>query len=164
MTVAVAAVPEAPRVPFRPAERRDESTWRMLTEELQYARAEAERLAKDLAQLEEAHIDQARGKKRLEETIASLNVPGPSNAPPMKALEGRVTSVGDGYTVLSIGTSHGVVDGSEFTIYRDGGFVAKIAINRVEAAWCSGRVTLKKDEPKVGDDASNSIFVTTPSK
>ncbi len=166
VTAPAPSVPEVPRVPFRPGARRDESMWRMLTEELQYARDEADRLAKDLEVLEEAVITQVRGKKQLEEILAGLQTPGgmASNAPPLKAIEGRVSSVGDGCTVLSIGASDGVEDGNEFTIYRDGGFVAKIAVNRVEAAWCSGRVTLMKEVPRVGDDASNSIFVTTPSK
>lgn len=138
------------------------------TQELQYARQEAERLSKDLASLEEAHIGIARGKKQLEEIIAMLNARGvdTSNAPPLKALEGKVTACDDsiGMVVISIGRNDGVLEGNEFTIYRGGSFVAKITINKVDAKWAAGRVTLKKEAPRVSDDASNSIFVTTPSK
>ena len=157
--------PRVPRVPLQPGERRDEATWRMLTEELQYARREAERIYKDLMALEDAHIALARRKKQLEEVISGLTLVNgiAETSPPPKALEGRVTSV-DGGVILSIGTSDGVANGGEFTIYREAAFVAKIVINHVATSWCSGRVTLMKDGPRVGDDASNNVFVTSPMK
>ncbi len=147
---------------------RANATSNTATQELQYARQEAERLSKDLASLEEAHIGLARGKKQLEEIIAMLQLRGVdvTNAPPLKALEGKVTACDDsiGMVVISIGRNDGVLEGNEFTIYRGGQFIAKIAINKVDAKWAAGRVTLKKEAPRVSDDASNSIFVTTPGK
>jgi len=137
-------------------------------QELQYARQEAERLSKDLASLEEAHIGLARGKKNLEEVIAMLQLRGvdTSNAPPLKALEGRVTACDDsiGMVVISIGKDDGVLEGNEFTVYRAGQFIAKVTINKVDRKWAAGRVTLKKDAPRVSDEVSNSIFISNPTK
>jgi myosin heavy subunit len=137
-------------------------------QELQYARQEAERLSKDLASLEEAHISLARGKKNLEEVIAMLQLRGvdTSNAPPLKALEGRVTACDDsiGMVVISIGKDDGVLEGNEFTVYRNGQFIAKVTINKVDRKWAAGRVTLKKDAPRVSDEVSNTIFISGPNK
>ncbi len=64
--------------------------------------------------------------------------------------------------VISIGKDDGVLEGNEFTIYRGGSFIAKITINKVDRKWAAGRVTLKKEAPRVGDDASNHIFQSAP--
>jgi myosin heavy subunit len=134
-------------------------------QELQYARQEAEVLQKSLAGLEENHVVLARDKKRLEETIKALNDRGIDTdlVTPKKLLEGKVTAVSTeiGLVVISIGRDDGVLEGNEFTIYRGGQFIAKITIDRVDRKWSAGRVTLKKDDPRVSDDASNSIFVSS---
>ncbi len=134
-------------------------------QELQYARQEAEVLSKSLAGLEENHVSLARDKKRLEETINALNQRGIDTdlVTPKKLLEGKVTAVSSeiGLVVISIGRDAGVLEGNEFTIYRGGQFVAKITIDRVDRGWSAGRVTLKKDDPRVSDDVSNSIFVSS---
>lgn len=137
-------------------------------QELQYARQEAERLAKDLASLEVNHIDLARNKKHLEEIIAGLNARGVdvSGQAPLKPIEGKVTAVSPeiGLVVISVGRDSGVLEGQEYTVYRGGNFVAKIVINRVDRSWAAGRVVLRKDDPRVSDDVSNSIFVSTSGK
>lgn len=134
-------------------------------QELQYARQEAEVLQKSLASLEENHIALARDKKRLEETMKALNERGIDTelVTPKKLLEGKVTAVSTeiGLVVISIGRDDGVLEGNEFTIYRAGTFIAKITVDRVDRKWSAGRVTLKKDDPHVSDDVSNSIFVSS---
>ncbi len=133
-------------------------------QELQYARQEAEVLQKSMGALEEQHISLARDKKRLEETIAALNARGVDTdlVSPKKLLEGKVTAVSPeiGLVVISIGRDDGVLEGNEFTIFRQQQFIAKITVERVDRKWSAGRVTLKKDDPRVSDDASNSIFIS----
>ena len=127
--------------------------------ELQYARQEAERLKKDLSELEANHVDLARELKELKEKLAKAPVP-------RKAILGKVTAVANDISlvVISVGKDDDVLVGDEFTIYRGGvkagEFVAKIVIDRVDRKWSSGRVALKKKDPRVGDDVSNHIFVS----
>ena len=120
----------------------------------------------ELERLEAAHLGLARGKKSLDEVLAMLQLRGvdTTNAPPLKSLEGRVTACDDsiGMVVISIGRDDGVLEGNEFTLYRAGLFVAKITINKVDRKWAAGRVTLKKDAPRVNDEACNSIFISAP--
>ncbi len=137
----------------------------LLSAEVQYARQQSEKLAQDLAQLEEKHVDLARDRKHLEEKIAHLNQLGVNTEiAPKKLLEGKVTAVAIeiGLVVISIGKDMGVMEGDEFTIYRGGEFVAKIVIDRADARWSAGKVVLKKTDPRVADDASNHIFVSAP--
>jgi Ca-activated chloride channel family protein len=130
--------------------------------ELQYSRQLAERLQKDLEQLEEKHVEMAREKKQLEEKLSAIQSGGNVNVAPKKALEGRVTAVapGIGLIVLSLGKDDGVLEGDEFTIYRAGEFVAKIVIDRADRKWSAGKIVLKKADPKVGDEVSNHVLVS----
>ena len=79
-----------------------------------------------------------------------------------KALEGKVTAVANeiGLVVVSIGASDGVKEGDEFTIYRSGDFVAKIKIDRTDSKWCTGKVVLKRDDPRIMDAVSNRMVVS----
>ena len=70
----------------------------------------------------------------------------------------------NGQVVLSLGKKDGVLEGDEFTIYRGSGFIAKVTVMSVAANSSSARVTLKKEDPRVGDEASNSIFLTSGNK
>lgn len=135
------------------------------TQDLQYQRQESERLSKDLGSLEATYQELARDRQRLQETIAHLNAMGVRTdvIAPRKALSGQVTAVATelDLVVISIGRDAGVNEGDEFTIYRANLFVGKITIDRVDRAWASGRVTLKgKEEPRIGDQASNNILAT----
>jgi hypothetical protein len=129
--------------------------------ELMYARQEVEVLSKTLADLEAAHIALAREKKRQDETIAALKARGVdltlTSGP---ALDGKVKAYEPsvGLVVISIGGDDGVKEGNEFTIYRQGQFIAKITIERVTRTWSAGRVGLKKEDPRLADDVTNSIF------
>lgn len=119
-----------------------------------------------------------RDRKSLEDELARLSRPGAPVRAPERPLDGKVTAVSPeiGLVVISIGREGGVLAGDGFTIYRSidgkgpvlftdgftisrsGEFVAKIVIDRVDAKWSAGRVTLKKSDPRVGDDVSNAIF------
>jgi hypothetical protein len=72
-----------------------------------------------------------------------------------------VTVIGD-FVTVNLGQGQGVLEGDEFTIYRGDEFVAKIQVERVERLWSSGRVVLKKDDPRIGDSASNDILDVAP--
>lgn len=133
--------------------------------EVQYARQLSERLQQDLAELEGKHVDIAREKKLLEERINHLNQLGVrTDIAPKKPLEGKVTAVANeiGLVVISIGKDDGILESDEFTIHRNGEFVAKIVIDRADRKWSAGKVVLKKNDPRVADDVSNHIFVSAP--
>jgi predicted RNase H-like nuclease (RuvC/YqgF family) len=132
-------------------------------QDLQYQRQDAERLSKDLAALEENHQAIAREKQRLQETIAHLSAMGVRTdvVGPRKILSGKVNAVLNqiDLVIISIGRDAGVNEGDEFTVYRGSNFVAKITIDRADRAWSSGRVDLKRDEPRVADDVTNNTLV-----
>jgi len=79
------------------------------------------------------------------------------------SIEGKVTAIAKeiGLVVLSVGTDDGVREGDEFTIIREGTFIATIRIDRSDRKWCAGKVELKTGEPRVADVASNHIFVSS---
>jgi myosin heavy subunit len=132
-------------------------------QELQYARQEAERLSRDLAEVESKVVELARDKRRYEEQIAAYAAAGVrTDLAPRKRLEGKVTAVSAQYklVIINIGKDQGVLEGDEFTIYRDKNFVAKITIERVDRQWASGRIMFQKDDPRVADSVSNDILVT----
>jgi hypothetical protein len=135
--------------------------------ELQYARQQSERLAQDLATLEEKHTEMAREKKYLEEKMNAIALANPGGLPstaPRKTIDAKVTAVANeiGLVVISAGKDAGVLEGDEFTVFRGGDFVAKIVIDRADRNWSAGKVILKKMDPRVADDASNHIFVAAP--
>lgn len=135
------------------------------TQELQYARQESEVLQKSLAALEESHIALAREKQRLEEIVKASVERGVDmgSITPKKTLEAKVMAVdaGLGLVIMSIGKDDGVLEGGEFTVYRGGQFVAKLVIERVDRKHAVGRIVLKKDDPRVSDDVSNAMIIST---
>jgi archaellum component FlaC len=148
-------------------ERANAANARAMTAEqnLQYRIQEVTALTKDLGSLENQHQELARERQRLQEIIANLNARGidTTGVAPRKALSGQVTAVASelDLVVISIGRDAGVNEGDEFTIYRGNSFVGKIAVDRVDRAWASGRITLKgKEDPRIGDQASNNVLAT----
>lgn len=129
---------------------------------LNYERQKAERLEKDIAELETNHVKLAQDHQRLQETIEQLSARGVNTSTlPKKAVSGKVTAVAKdiGLIIISVGKDDDVLGGDEFTVYRGGQFVAKVVIDTVDRKWASGRVTLKTGvDPEVGDDVSNHIF------
>ncbi|HEX7897378.1 MAG TPA: hypothetical protein VF950_06440 [Planctomycetota bacterium] len=67
-----------------------------------------------------------------------------------------------GLVVLSAGADAGVRQGDAFTVQRAGEFVAKVVVDRTDRNWSAAKVTLKKSDPRVGDDVSNVVFVHAP--
>jgi hypothetical protein len=131
--------------------------------EIEKLKAEVERLKKQLAEFEETHIDVVREKKRLEDekhkalappvvvTDPKLKVTLAKHA--LKPLEGKVTAVADeiDLVVLSVGKDDGVQEGDEFVVERGLNPVCRVRIDRVDGKWSAGKVTHKKDDPRVGD-------------
>ena len=135
--------------------------------DLQYARQMSERMSHDLSELEGKHVDLARNKKQLEEKINHLAQLGiRTDIAPKAPLEGKVTAVAPeiGLVVISIGRDDGVMANDEFTVFRQGEFVAKIVVDRADRKWSAGKVVLKKTDPRVADDVSNHIFVSAPAR
>lgn len=100
-----------------------------------------------------------------DDTPAELRKPRP--APPPKdrrlkellsdvSITGKVTAAADeiSLVVLSVGTDHGIQDGQQFVILRQGETIGRGAINRKDLKWSAGNLTSKKSPPKVGDDVS----------
>jgi Ca-activated chloride channel family protein len=81
-----------------------------------------------------------------------------------KNLDGKVTAVAPdiGLVVISLGKDDGLLEGDEWVVYRGGEFVAKIATDRADRKWAAGKIVLRRSDPKVGDDASNHLFVLAP--
>lgn len=134
-------------------------------QELQYVRQESERLSKDLASLEDNHQALAREKSRLQEIMAELSKRGvTTDLNPGKIIEAKVTAVDAnlGLVIISVGRDDGVLEGTEYTIYRGSSFIAKIAIDKVDRKWSAARVTLKtKEDPRVSDDVTNNVLTST---
>jgi tetratricopeptide (TPR) repeat protein len=142
-------------------------TWsRHAMEDLEHARQEAQRIDSQLGTLEESHVALGHRKMDLEETRAKLEARGAqvSGAAPLKNLEGRVAAVSEeiGLVILSLGKDDGVLEGNEFTVTRGGEFITKIVITRVDRKWSAGWMVVppRGGGMRVGDDISNSIFVS----
>jgi predicted secreted Zn-dependent protease len=123
----------------------------------------ADRLNNDLQRLEEKHVDMARARKALEEQTKALLRSGAAGTP---LLFGKVTAVANeiGLVVISVGADHGVREGEVFTIYRGGDLVARMAVDRTDRKWSAGKLTLRKLDPRVGDEASNGVDICPPAQ
>jgi hypothetical protein len=126
------------------------------------SRQEAERLVKQLGELEKNYLE-LRDREKARVTTAHLNSLGIRTdvVAPRKPLQAQVTAVARelDLVVISIGRDAGVNEGDEFTIYRGSEFIGKIAVDRLDRAWASGRIVLKgKAEPRIGDQASNNVL------
>jgi hypothetical protein len=65
-----------------------------------------------------------------------------------------------GLVVISIGKDAGVAEGSEFELHRRDECVARIIVDRADRKWSAGKVTLRKSDPKVGDDVCSESPLT----
>lgn len=76
-----------------------------------------------------------------------------------KELTGKVTAADAkmGVVVITIGQEQGCVEGQKLAVYRDGRFVAALAIERTDRMWSAGKVLYKSADPRVGDDVSSVI-------
>ncbi len=81
--------------------------------------------------------------------------------PPMKPVDAVVQSVdntNDIY-ILSVGSKDGVAEGWEFTVHRNGEFVATVVVDKVYANYASARTKagMKRKDANPGDSASTSL-------
>jgi hypothetical protein len=134
-------------------------------QELQYVRQELERVAKDLASLEERHVVVVKDKRKVEETLEELRRRGfdITSGLPQKAVDGKVMSYSAqaGVAIINQGKDSGVLVGMKFTIYRGDKFVATGIVKETARDWAAITIELKYIEPQVGDDVSNHILMST---
>jgi antitoxin (DNA-binding transcriptional repressor) of toxin-antitoxin stability system len=147
-----------------------------LKQEIEAQKAYIETLTRRLGDLERERSAQAPRAVEAPKAAPSATTSPPGGArqaaaealarlalAPRRPLQGKVSAVAVeiGLVVLSLGTEDGVREGEEFTVYRDGDFVAKIGVDRADRKWSAGKITLKKSDPRVGDDVSNHLLVST---
>jgi hypothetical protein len=125
----------------------------------------AEKLAKDLAELEKKHLELAREKAFFADHpraggeswtgLRYLSFP---------VLTGKVTAVANeiGLVVVSVGADDGVLPGDEFTVTREKIVIAKIRIDRVDRKWAAGKVVEQRGPPLVADDVARTTSKTVP--
>jgi hypothetical protein len=53
---------------------------------------------------------------------------------------------------------------NEFAVRRNDELVAKIVIDRADAAWAAGKIVLKKSDPKVADNVTKEQAATPRKK
>ena len=128
--------------------------------ELFQLKGELETALKSLSVAEKEFIKSSRNSGRLEQVINRLRQEGVNvDVLPVPRLVGKVRGVAPelGLVVISVGKDEGVTPGMNFTIFRGPNFVCKIAIDRVDRNWASGRIMVRQMDPRVGDDASNDV-------
>jgi hypothetical protein len=134
-------------------------------QELQYVRQELERVAKDLASLEERHVTVVKDKRRVEETVEELRRRGfdVTSGLPIKAISGKIMSYSAqaGVAIINQGKDAGALVGMKFTIYRGDKFLATGHVKETARDWSAITIELKYLEPQVGDDVSNHILMSS---
>jgi predicted nucleic acid-binding Zn-ribbon protein len=127
------------------------------------AEAEVRTLSKYLSELEAKYIDVVR-----ELTDLKKKIPAGIVKPLPKPVNTKVMAVSmtDKLVILGAGEKQGVKVGDEFTIYREGKFVACVQVCsvRAEASACTILYTSDELVPDVGDDASTSMITPIAEK
>ncbi len=151
--------------------------------------SEVDRLKKEVDKLKtdnaallrqlEVHLAQLQESTRKPggNVLPAVASPAPSPAAPPPVLrepiftfkkapgaEARVTAVANeiDLAVLSVGSEDGIYAGDEFVITRGGTFIARFKVDRTDRKWCAGKVSRKKDDPKVGDVATFTVLPAPP--
>lgn len=133
-----------------------------LRERLRKAEEEVAQLRR-MAETLRFAVERCRG--RCHETVSELSRRSVSpDLRPVPLIQAKVTAVdnGIGLVIVSAGRDDGMLEGTEFKIRRAGEEVATVAIDKVDRKWSAARVTLKKSDVRIGDDASNNV-VSKPS-
>jgi regulator of replication initiation timing len=128
--------------------------------ELVDLKGKSDALMGQLEALEKQYIDVAREAKQRQDQIDDVIRRGITiDVLPAPRLDAKVRGTAPelGLVVLSRGADDGVRAGMNFTVFRGPQFVCKVAVEKVERAWCSGRIVVKQMDPIVGDDATNDI-------
>jgi predicted nucleic acid-binding Zn-ribbon protein len=58
------------------------------------------------------------------------------------AIEGKVSMVGPGFVVLSVGENEGVKKGYPFDVYRGGDYIGRVVVDKVLPDTCTARVQM----------------------
>jgi len=126
-----------------------EADVQVLVRQLEVQLAHIEDLAKTNEEVRRA-LAKAQNDRKVSETELAL-------VRKAATLQAKVTAVAGeiGLVVLSAGSDDGVREGDEFTLSRDGAFVAKVVIERVDRKWSAGKVRDRKLDPRVGDEAAS---------
>jgi hypothetical protein len=121
------------------------------------AESKARTLYKYLTELEAKYIDVVR-----ELTDLKKKIPPAVVKPLPVPVKTKVMAVSllDKIVILGAGEKSGVKVGDEFTIYREGNFVACVQVYKVQAnaSACTMLYTSDKFKPEVGDDATTSLM------
>ena len=133
-----------------------------LTETIKDKNANIGDLEQQLTEIKKENKNLADANEDMTAKIADMVKRGiqvePAYAPPINA---KVLTVDTKLktAVIDKGTIAGVKPNTQFTIYRDSQYVARIVITDVDKQVAVGRVTLlaQGQEPKQGDDATTTI-------
>jgi predicted nucleic acid-binding Zn-ribbon protein len=121
------------------------------------AEAEVRTLSKNLAELEAKYIDVVKELTDLKKKIPPAVV---KPLPVPVTTKVMAVSLEDKIVILGAGEKSGVKVGDEFTIYREGNFVACVQVYKVQAnaSACTILYTSDKYVPEQGDDATTSLM------
>jgi predicted RNase H-like nuclease (RuvC/YqgF family) len=141
------------------------------------AKSEVETLLQTVARLEQeladageaiaaqemANTAQATQIDQLNTTLAMYNkhfgpLPGGVAMKPLDAVVQAVDNANDIY-ILSVGSKDGVQEGYEFTVHRNGEYIATVVVDKVFANHASARTKdgLKRKDAQAGDGASTIL-------
>jgi hypothetical protein len=134
-------------------------------QQLVYVQQDLDRVSKELASLEERHVEvvkSARNKDEILEYLSANNVNIRLGAMQTALIEGKVMSASPqaGVVLINQGKDARVLVGMEFTIFRGNQFVAKGVVRSADRDWAALSIEIKHLEPQVGDDVSNRIGVS----
>ncbi|MBN1437370.1 MAG: hypothetical protein JW936_09860 [Sedimentisphaerales bacterium] len=76
---------------------------------------------------------------------------------PRVPIRGEITDIGDNLVSISVGSSSGVREGSEFRVLRGGDYVASLVVELVEPQQSAGRLINSQDQVFVGDRVSTGF-------
>jgi TolA-binding protein len=119
-------------------------------------------LTNQLTDTKKAYAKLAESEERLQAIVAEwvkrgIEVP----APALPVISGRIVGVDveHGFAVIDKGAKAGVKPAAQFTVYNDGGYVAKLVINDVQPDVSAGQIRLVNDDKEVaqGDVATTAI-------
>lgn len=124
---------------------------------------------KDLAQLDESYVSQAKElqdvKLLFEQVRKAYGLDIEKLRLPKPAINGRVLAVSDkvNLVLISVGRKDGVEVGYDFTVYRGGDYIATIIVEKVEEDWSAARLkenTLKdpRKPVQVNDNVATRIY------
>jgi septal ring factor EnvC (AmiA/AmiB activator) len=129
-------------------------------QELQYVRQDLERVSKDLATLEERHVQVVKEKRKLEEALAAIRLKlgiAPPAVPPAGPVLARVMSYSEqaGIAIINKGKNQGVQVGMGFLFKRGDEGLGDGVVKEVAADWCAVQLGDKAKPLRVGDDAAS---------